>query len=158
MVTAVVVVGSFGFWGYALSGTAAKDPPDTLTDENYRRSAQALCQPLRDAIDALPPAPSATSPQDRAEVLGVANDRVVEMVAGLRTLQPDPARDQRIVTEWLADWERYLTDRGDYLAVLREGRDEPFRLTLKDGNNYTKAMDNLAEINDMPACATPGDV
>lgn len=116
-----LVVGSFGFWGYALSGAAAKDPPDTLQDLGYRRSAQAACQPLRDAIDALPPAPSATSPRDRAAVLGVANDRVQELVAVLRTLQPEGARDRRIVTEWLADWDRYLADRVSYLAVLTEG-------------------------------------
>ncbi len=156
--TAVTVVGSFGFWGYALSGAAAKDPPDTITDMDYRRSAQALCQPFNDVILALPPAPAATSPTDRATVLSQANDHVTDMVAELQALRPVGTVNQAIVTAWMADWDRYLADRRSYLEVLQQGRDAPFTLTLKDGENYTKAMDNLAQINDMTACATPGDV
>lgn len=156
--TAVIVAGSFGLWTYAFSGLAAKDPPDMLADLAYRQRAEAVCAPARAFVDGLPPAPAATDPIDRSNTLAQANERLGAMVAELRSTSPSGDRDRAIVEQWLGDWDRFLRDRIDYQQVLATGRDAQFTLTLKDGENYTKSMDNLATVNDMGSCATPGDV
>jgi hypothetical protein len=158
LAAAAVVLASFALWIYAFSGLARKDPPDTLRDLAYVAEAEARCEPARRAIDALPPAPAARDPQDRAATLSEANDHLAGMLRRLRTVQPDNDADRLIVSGWLADWDRYLADRRSYAATLASGRDAPFTLTGRDGTDYTKSMDHLAEVNPMPSCATPGDV
>lgn len=158
LAAAVVVIGSFILWGYALSGVARRDPPDTLADKAYAAQAETVCAPYRQAVDALPPAPAAKSPVDRAEVLGQANDTLAAMVADLRTIGPDNDTDRAIVDAWLRDWDHYLQDRRVYRDQLATGADAKFILTSDSGVIYTKSMDNLATVNAMPSCATPGDV
>lgn len=155
---AAVVVGSFALWAYAFSGLARKDPPDTLHDMAYRRQAEALCAPSWRAVAALPPAPAEPDVTSRARTLAQANAELTAMVQRLRTITPDNEADRAIVSQWLGDWDQYLRDRAEHQQVLAGGRDAQFTLTLKDGENYTKSMDNLAVVNDMGSCATPGDV
>ena len=158
ILAAVAVLASFILWIYALSGVARKDPPDTLADKVYAAEAERRCAPYRQTVDGLPPAPAATSPEDRATVLGQANATLAAMVVDLRTLGPDNDADRVIVDAWLRDWDRYLQDRRSYQQVLATGTDAKFVLTSDDGFIYTKSMDNLATVNDMPSCSTPGDV
>ena len=155
---AVVVAGSFALWAYALSGVARRDPPDTLADKAYASRAEQVCAPYRRIVDALPPAPASKTPQDRAAVLGEATDTLTEMVAGLRTIAPDNPADQAIVDAWLQDWDHYLADRYAYRDKLATGTDAKFLLTSSFGVIYTRSMDNLATVNAMPSCITPGDV
>ena len=106
----------------------------------------------------LPPAPASKTPQGRAEVLGRANDTLTEMLDQLRTLAPDNDADRAIVDAWLVDWDHYLGDRRAYRDKLATGTDAKFLLTSSFGVIYTKSMDNLATVNAMPSCITPGDV
>ena len=117
-----------------------------------------MCAPYRRIVDALPPAPASKTPQDRAAVLGEATDTLTEMVAGLRTIAPDNPADQAIVDAWLQDWDHYLADRYAYRDKLATGTDAKFLLTSSFGVIYTRSMDNLATVNAMPSCITPGDV
>ena len=153
-----MVAGSFALWTYAFSGLAKKDPPDTLADKAYAAAAETLCAPYRAYVDALPPAPASKTPVDRAVVLGDATEALTEMVASLRATGPDNAADQYIVAKWLADWDQYIADRTAYRDVLATGTDAKFVLTSTDGEIYTKSMDNLATVNAMTSCGTPGDV
>ncbi len=155
---ATVVAASFLLWTYALSGVARKDPPDTLADSDYGAAAQALCAPFRISVDALPPAPASKTPQERAVVLGAATEELRQMVAALRTISPNNGPDQYIVTKWLADWDQYLADRTAYRDILASGKDARFVLRSFDGEFYTKSMDNIAAVNNMRSCDTPGDV
>lgn len=158
ILAALTVTASFGLWTYAFSGLARRDPPDTLQDSAYAAKAEALCAPRREVVDALPPAPAARDPQERAGVLSEANVTLRAMVADLRTIEPDNPTDAAIVTKWLQDWDTYLGDREAYAGVLATGTDARFILTSPDGEIYTKSMDNLATVNDMLSCGTPGDV
>lgn len=158
LAAAAAVAASFALWTYAFSGLARKDPPDTLADKAYAARAEAVCAPYRALVDALPPAPASRTPADRAIVLGEATDALTRMVDSLRTIGPDNAGDQYIVTKWLADWDQYLADRTAYRDILATGTDAKFVLTSPDGEFYTKSMDNLATVNAMTSCATPGDV
>ena len=81
------------------------------------------------------------------------------MIADLRPLAPtSPTRDAEMAEEWLTDWETYVADRAAYAERLREDPNARFYVSEKDRMQITKAIDNLAEVNDMPSCTTPGDV
>ncbi len=155
---AVVVAGSFALWAYAFSGAAKKDPPDTLHDAAFGQTAEAMCAPVKADIDALPPAPAAHDPQERAATLYQANELLAAQLAELRTPPRGDAFDTGIIDQWLADWDQYLIDRTQYADILATGTDAKFVITARDGEDYTKSMDNFAKVNDMPSCATPGDV
>ncbi len=158
LTAALIVAGSFALWIYAFSGVAKKDPPDTLRDQVYAAKAEAICAPTLTFINSLPPAPAAKTPQQRAAVLDQANQALTQLVPKLRAIAPDNQFDRAIVDAWLRDWDQYLIDRGDYQRVLATGTDAQFTLTAKPGGIYTKSMDNLAKVNAMASCATPGDV
>ena len=59
---------------------------------------------------------------------------------------------------WLVDWEQHVADRQAWADGLRLGDDGPFTETARGGEQMSKVIDNFAEVNDMPSCATTHDV
>ena len=156
---AAVVAGSFVLWAYAFSGVAAKTAPDTLTDKTFPVIAEAACALAIQDIDALPNALSAKTAVERAGTLDQATDRVEALVNELRRNIPANESDADILTRWLVDWDRYVANRRDYADALRVDKKARFVIDARaSGEGITKAMDNLATVNRMPSCKTPGDV
>jgi len=155
---AVIVLGSFGLWAYALSGLAARTPPDTLSDTAYAAAAEPRCAAARAAIDELPLAMTARSAIERSETLDDATDLVDALIRELRSIPVDGEADRALVDAWLEDWERYSADRRRYAVALRSDASARFTLTARNGSNYTRTMDAMADLNGMPSCQTPGDV
>jgi hypothetical protein len=158
IVIAVALVVTFLPWAYGLSGLARKTPPDTLRDKAFRTAAEPLCTAARSDIDALPPARDAHSAAERSVTLDQATDRVERLVADLRALPTTSDFDRDIVSQWLADWDRYVADRRAYAQTLLVDERARFVLTAREGVDYTKLMDAMADVNHMSACETPGDV
>lgn len=155
---AVVVIVTFLPWGYALVGLARKTPPDTLADKAFGQAGEPLCKAARADIDALTPARDAKTALERAGTLDQATDRVQQLVVDLRRLPVTSEVDRSIVEPWLADWDRYVADRRAYSQTLRVNSRARFVLTLRDGIDYTRLMDAMAEVNHMSSCKVPGDV
>ena len=70
-----------------------------------------------------------------------------------------------ILNAWFADWDAYLEDRWRHVSKLQglgekaEGSDLRFILTERaEGGIYTRRIDGLANVNDMPNCHTPLDL
>lgn len=158
MVTVIIV--SALVWIYALSGAARRDPPNKLSVPDFATAAEPICADAMAALDALPAAATASGPQERADVLDEGGAILSAMVDdGLRPLAPTaPARDAEMVQEWLSDWDTYIADRAGYADRLREDPDARFYVSEKERMQITKGIDDLAEVNEMPSCATPGDV
>ena len=156
---AVVVVGSFALWAYAFSGVARRTAPDTLADKAFVAAAKPLCAAAQADIAELPSAISAKTAPERAETLEIATSRVEQLGGELRrSLTPESA-DFDILTRWFADWDRYVANRRAYATTLRTDSKARFQLDARStGEGITKAMDNLATVNRMDECATPGDV
>lgn len=155
----VAVLGSTLVWLYALSGAARRDPPNTLDDPAFAAAAEPICARARGAVDALPLAQETPDHRERASVVLEGNGALEDMIADLRPLVPTDGRDAQMLGDWLADWERYLADRASYAERLATDPDARFYVADKGGGiQVTKAIDNLAEVNDMPSCATPEDV
>jgi hypothetical protein len=158
LLLAAVVVGSFLFWIYALSGLAKRDPIDRFGDTAFPRGAEPICRAAMDRLDRLPFAISAETPAERADTVEEANAILAAMVAELARIAPSGGADGELARAWLADWDDYLRSRVDYAERVRDDPRARFLLGVRDGQSITKPMDNVAAVNRMPACRVPDDV
>jgi hypothetical protein len=157
-VLGTIVVASFLFWIYALSGLAKRTPPDTLGDRAFALAAEPRCAVAAEQIKQLPPAQTSATPADRAATVDAGTAVLRAMVADLRRLTPPAGGDHALITAWLADWDRYLASRDDYSLRVRSDPRARFLVDVRDNQAITVPLDNLATVNHMPSCATPGDV
>jgi hypothetical protein len=96
--------------------------------------------------------------EERADLVDDQGEIFASMVTDLRAL-PHPEGEQGgWIDRWLDDWETHLGDRARWAAELHEGHDGPFVETARDNNQISETIDNFAEVNEMPSCATLGDV
>lgn len=147
-------------WVYAYSGLARRDPPDLLDDPRFAAAAEQRCAETLAELDTLPVVTQGSPPEELADVVGDANDELRDMVADLADLAPtDSGSDGdngRIVGLWLADWATYLDDRDEWAERVRAGDVTEFVETDRGGGEpLSRAIDNLAEVNDMGSCVTP---
>ena len=146
------------FWAAIFTGRFSWSNPDTVHDATWVHEAGAACAPAVAAINALPPAQSARTSTARADTLDAGTDSLDKMVARLDQLHPTGASNQKMVSEWLADWHVYLGDRRAYAANLRVNKDAKPLVSERHGGWVTDAIDALANGNAIPNCATPGDM
>ncbi|MPY93653.1 MAG: hypothetical protein GEV08_11500 [Acidimicrobiia bacterium] len=158
LLLAAVVVGSFGLWVVALARIGVREPLDTLEGPAFALAAEPVCAAALADVEALPAASTARSAAERSVTIDEATGRLRGLVADLRSLAPRTGEDGSVVAAWLADWDTYLGDRQDYARRLRADEAAEFQLTTRQEQGITKAMDNMAQVNEMPSCATPGDV
>ncbi len=155
----LVVIALVAMWVYAFSGMAKKDPPDLLDDDAFSVAAEPVCAATRDQLSELPPAQDAASPQERAVTVAQANALLEAMVDDLDAIAPDGGdRDERIAGLWLDDWRTHLADREQYVTDLAAGSTEPAAFTARGGRSITATIDNFAEVNSMPSCASTLDL
>jgi hypothetical protein len=154
----VAVIAIIAMWAYILGRWRNREGPTTLVDLTYSERAERLRAAARARIDELPPAATASTPQERAEVLNDANEIVAGLVADLHEVEPLVAADQQYVDQWMADWDSYLASRRAYASILASGRDDRFTVEAENGHPITQRMDGFADLNDMPSCFVPLDV
>lgn len=155
-----VVIGAMGvFWIWAFF-FATGEFPGQLDDESIAAAMEAECAPHREAVDALPSAAAATSPEDRAEVLAVANTELAAMVASLAPIaERAEGGDVQRVELWLEDWDVLLARREAYVEQLSAGVDDRFYVEADaEGRPILGRMEDFAEVNEMPSCAPPPDL
>ncbi len=155
LLAALAVGGMIGLWGY-LFLIADPGVTDQLDDPAFSDAAGPRCAETKAAIDELPLASEATSPQDRAQAVSEANDLLETMVSDLRAIAPD-GDDGHLVGLWLDDWETYLGDRQAYARQLAEGEDVELLVTGREGEQITVTIDHFAEVNHMIDCQIPLD-
>ena len=168
------VVGSFVFWAWAFSPWARTENPGRLDDRDFVGWADQRCTQTQSIIDALPTARQAASRAERADQVDLGTGEVEALVADLRlraetslsvSTESDGPPDAALVSDWLADWDVYISDRGSHSDRLRtadeDTPDRELRFLLVDmveGSTYTERMDGFARLNNMDACQIPGDV
>ncbi len=156
-----VVVLSLAFWVWAFGPWVSRENPDRLENRAFPERAEVICRNANDAIDALPEARTATSPQDRAPVVEQANDILAAMVDDLRaapeaTANPD---DAVLIGLWLDDYETFVEDRREHAAKLAAGEDVQLSVTaIPEVGPIDGRIDGFARVNDMEACEVPLDV
>lgn len=146
------------FWAWVFSGAPAKENPDYL-ERDYAATVEARCQQLRDDLDELPSAVELPDRIERAEVLDEANVLVDEFLDDLEADAPSDGPDATAMEGWLADWRTYLGDREAYAEQLRADEGDRFTVTESPlGDTVDRTIEVFADVNQIPACATPGDV
>lgn len=148
------------FWLWIFTGGPRKANPDRLDDRAFVERAEVRCARLLTDLEALQPASEATSAPDRAATLERANVLVADMVDDLEADAPISGDDRTSLDGWFRDWNSYLDDRRTYADALRVDPDAQLRVTENTdlGDGVDKTIEIFADVNDMPSCATPGDV
>lgn len=147
------------FWAAVFAGLPKRDNPDRLDDRAFVDRTEARCDALLDDLGLLPNASVIDDADARADVLDEANDLVEAMVDAIEADAPTAGDDAISVRGWIADWRAYVANRRDYADRLRQ--DPEARLLLDaslGGDSVDKPIEIFADVNDMPTCATPGDV
>lgn len=158
VVVVVIVLGSALLWIYALTRTPGR-LPGSLDDPAFASASEPVCAAVQAEINQLPPAYDAPEPAARAAGVSAGTDLLQGMLDDLRAAAPPPGtRDGDMVAEWLDDWQTYLDDRRKHTARLLTDGDVRFYVTEKEGRQITAPIDRFAQVNDMPSCATPGDL
>ena len=146
------------FWIAIFTGKFNGTNPDTVHDAVWVTHAGAICQPAANLINDLPRAQTAKSAAQRADTLDQGTAALTTMVSRLEALPSADAADEKMVTEWLADWRVYLGDRRSYAQNLRRNPDAKPLVSEVHGGWVTDAVDTLANANNLADCATPGDM
>jgi hypothetical protein len=163
-VLTAVVIGLLAMWGYVIYlafGPGRQPPIDRLDDPAFAEAGESRCAEALDDVEALPSAAESVDAADRADVLDRADAVYAAMLDDLDGMTSlAPAGDQRNRAEaWLADWRTYLQDRADYADRLRTDPDARLLVSEKpgEGRQITGWIDEFAQANRMPSCATPVD-
>jgi hypothetical protein len=147
-------------WIYALFVANPANTVDKLNEPTFPRAAQPVCANTLDEFRRLDLVNKvAGSPEERAVLVDRADAQLALMVQKLRTLVPSPGNDATVVTKWLDDWDQWLRDRGTWSEKLHRKEDAPFLEKQRDAREpNSKALDDFARTNEMPACTTPAGV
>ncbi|MEK9999723.1 MAG: hypothetical protein VW623_06420 [Acidimicrobiaceae bacterium] len=167
-ITVVVIVVSLLVMWVWIYLYAPRDNPDRFSSPSYAEAAEPICAIAQARINDLPPGRFSDTPQDRAVGVREGTEITEQLVADLkdlRTLVTDPD-DLRILDAWFEDWEEgYLVDRWAHVERLEratldtDDRDLAFIIQERiEGGFYTRRIDGLANVNDMPSCVVPGDI
>lgn len=133
-------------------------PAGWLEDRRFPTAAEPICADAVADVDRFPPAHESPTPEARATVIRESTGRLATMLDDLDAVVPE-ADGSKWIRMWLADWRVHLDDRLDFARRLDErGASEEFFESLKADTQISKSLDNFAEINAMPSCATTGDV
>jgi len=146
------------FWIYVFATGPEENTASKINDAAFTEAAEVRCATAQAAIELLPPAHTATSPQDRAAVLAEANVLVDDMVRDLRGITPTAEKPRALVVQWLDDYEAYAEARHIHAAALARGEDPQFAVPAEGGLPLTRQMDAFAELNEMTSCEVPQDV
>jgi len=155
----VTMVAIAVFWAVVFLGIPKKENPDRLDDRAFVERTITRCDGLLEDLGELPNAAFVESATDRADVLDDATDLVEAMVDAIEADAPTTGDDAISLDGWIGDWRTYIENRRDYADRLRV--DPEARLLLDQslgGDSVDKPIEVFADVNDMPTCATPGDV
>jgi hypothetical protein len=147
------------FWIWIFSGAPKRENADYLDDREYAAALEDRCQALRDDLARLPNAAGLKTQADRADVLDDANVLVGRFIDDVEADAPTTGDAAVSMKGWLTDWKTYLGDREDYAERLRTEDNAQLLLSRsKLGDSVDKTIQIFTQVNDIPACDTPGDV
>ena len=154
------VAACVAFWIFAFSPAARNmfTAPDEITDVTYVAAIETRCSVTVAEMAALPSSRSAETPQERGEIVELANAALQRMRDDLAALPSGSSDDLELTELWLADWDFYLEDRVAHANKLLAGEDGRFLNTERDGIFIAERMSGFARRNEIRSCLPPGDL
>lgn len=160
----VICLGLVAMWVYAF-GFASKDAAYRVNDDAWRAQAQEICQrfeaerlALVDTDAGYIAEPTNAQMLERADVVDRATDLIEAELAELLAIAPTDERDLSLITEYAGYTRTMIADRRAYTARLREFDLQPYGETPVDGGPVSNLLTDFAIVNQIPACAPPGEL
>ena len=154
----VAVLGMVAFWAWIFSGAPARYNADYL-DRAYAAELEQRCEQLRDELATYPNAIDAVDQDERADILDDTNPVVAAFIDDLDAGAPTSGDAATSMEGWIADWRTYLANREDYADRLRTEENAQLLLDRSPlGDSVDKTIQVFAQVNEIEACETPGDV
>ena len=157
-VVGLVVLASFGVWGYAYSGQADRPTPDTLDDPRFAALAASICEGAMAEFDTLPDPLEAADNVERAEQIRISNTIFSTMIDDLEAATTGTARDQQIIGSWLADWRTFVQNRADYADRFELDENARFYVASVGGERLERRIPRFADTNLISICSPPSDI
>ncbi len=157
LIVVLIGAGWIGIWTWTVAVDPG-DPPDFLDDRSYPEAAEPICAVAVEEVRELGNPAFVDTPEERADLVDRQGAVFAGMVDELDDLPRPDGEQGGWIEAWLADWEIHLDDRAAWAARLHAGDDPPFVETARGNDQISEAIDRFAEVNEMPSCATLGDV
>lgn len=117
----------------------SRDMPGIIDDDHVIEVARRECRLMTSTVEGLP---LDGTPQERLAALDDQNVAVLLMVEHIRRLDLAERAADRPVNAWLADWERLVMARTDYLGTVHTGDSPDFTVPkARDGAPITDRME-----------------
>lgn len=144
-------------WAYVFAFSGNYHPAGWLEDRTFPEAAEKACKPFAERLADLPPASSAGTSAERADLVDRGSEILSEMQTALRALIPE-GKDGKHIAEWVEDWTTHIEDRNRFSEKVRSDPDAEFIETAKQGSQLSSALNRFAKVNEMPSCVTAKDV
>lgn len=156
----VIVALMAAMWFYAFF-LSPRESINRVGDRSWSARADGICFDARLQLGELADTRRIQSADDlliRADLVLQATDVLAKMIEEVFQASPTDEKGLAISNLWRADYLTYLDDRRAYVALLREGQNEPFAETRVDGIPLSEKLGTFARANDMDSCAPPSDL
>jgi hypothetical protein len=156
----IVVALMVAMWFYAFF-LSPRESINRVGDRSWSSRAQEVCMASRVELAGLADTRRIESSEDlliRADLVEQATGILDQMVEELFRILPQDEKGLAISEMWRRDYETYIQDRRSYIALLRDGVNEPFAETQIEGIPLSEKLGTFARANDMDSCAPPSDL
>ncbi|MSO58843.1 MAG: hypothetical protein EXQ63_00765 [Ilumatobacteraceae bacterium] len=158
----VICIGIAAMWVYAFI-FASKESANKIKDSAWSQRANVICESARTQRTGLQDLRriNITDPAAmhiRADIAEKATTTLTEMLDAIEKSQPTDAKGLALVPLWIADYRVYISDRGRYIAKLRDGKSGRLNETLVEGVPISEKISKFARENRMTSCQVPYDL
>jgi hypothetical protein len=167
------------FWGVVLSLVlllivamwvygfvfASREAAYRIDDADWRARAGEICEryqaqrlELVDMSEGFIENPTPDQFRERADRVGKATDILEAQLEELIAVQPPSDRDRSLLADFEGYWRMVLADRRRYVESLEALVDQPYTETAVEGSPVSNTINDFVTVNEIRACASPGDV
>lgn len=149
-------------WVYAF-GFASKEAINKIGDIEWTQRAEVRCKQaelerIELADYRLITEPGTGGLPERANLVDLATDTLVQMLADLQADIPSDEKGRALIPLWITDYNTYIGDRRVYSAQLRSGSNAAFAESTYEGLPLSERIATFAGDNRMPSCSPPIDL
>lgn len=147
-------------WVYAFF-LAPRESINRVGDRQWSTRAEDICFQARLDLAQLSDTRRIGSVEDlqiRARLVEQATDILEQMLEDVFASSPVDDKGLAISGMWRVDYRIYLSDRREYVDLLRSGQNPPFAETRAEGIPLSEKLGTFARANNMNSCAPPIDL
>ncbi|TPW11739.1 MAG: hypothetical protein FD127_3064 [Acidimicrobiaceae bacterium] len=160
----LIILALVAMWVYAF-GFAPRKAAYRIDDGAWRARAQEICAryeaqrlELVDTSAGYIADPTDAQMIERADIVEAATDILQASLAEVSAVLPASERDQSLLAQYRSYYDTLIADRRLYVEQLRSLDLQPYTESAVDGGPVTNVITDFTIINEMRACAPPGEL